>query len=69
MEAAMIKFVIVNGRRPMQAPFLCACCTEKLEDGYVRESGTGLKYCNLVCLGFSEKIATSAIQRGGRLAS
>lgn len=65
----MVKFVIVNGRTPMRAPFICACCAEKLEAGYVHESGTGLKYCNLVCLGFSKKMAASAIERRGRLAS
>ena len=65
----MIKSVIVNGRTPMRAPFFCACCAEKLESGYVHESGTGLKYCDLVCFGFSEKMAISAIERRGRLAS
>jgi hypothetical protein len=68
-EAAVIKFVIVNGRRPMRAPFSCACCAEKLQEGYIREAATGLKYCNLVCLGFSEKMAISAVERRGRLAS
>ena len=28
----MIKFVIVNNRKPTRAPF-CACCADKLEDG------------------------------------
>lgn len=65
----MIKFIIVNGRTPMQAPYLCERCAEKLDGGYVRESGTGLKYCDLVCLGFSEKKAVSVIERRGRLAS
>jgi hypothetical protein len=65
----VIKFVIVNGRRPMQAPFLCACCAEKLDSGYVHESGTGLKYCDLVCFGFSEKMTVAAAKRRGRLAS
>jgi hypothetical protein len=69
MEPAMIKFIIVNGRTPMRAPFICACCAEKLEAGYVREAGTDLKYCNLACLGFSEKTAVRAIERHGRLAS
>ena len=64
----MIKFVIVNGRTPARAPS-CACCAEKLEDGYIHETGTGLKYCNLVCLGFSEKMAITAIERRSRLAS
>lgn len=67
-EAAVIKFVIVNNRRPTRAPF-CACCAEKLEDGYIHEAATGLKYCNLVCFGFSEKMAVSAIERRSRLAS
>ena len=65
----MIKFVIVNGRTPMRAPFFCACCAEKLEGGYVHESGTGLKYCDVKCFGFSEKMAGCAIERRGRLAS
>ena len=65
----MIKFVIVNGRTPMQAPFLCACCAEKLDSGYVRESGTGLKYCDLVCFGFSEKMAVKATAYRSRRAS
>ena len=65
----MIKFVIVNGRTPMRAPLFCACCAEKLDAGYVHESGTGLKYCDLACFGFSEKMAISAIERRGRLAS
>jgi len=68
-EATVIKFVIVNGRTPKQAPFFCACCTDKLECGYVHESGTGLKYCDLICFGFSEKMAISAIERRSRLAS
>lgn len=65
----MIKFVIVNGRTPMRAPLFCACCAEKLESGYVHESGTGLKYCDLKCFGFSEKMAISAVERRSRLAS
>jgi hypothetical protein len=65
----VINFVIVNGRTPRRAPFFCACCAEKLETGYVREAGTGLKYCDLICFGFSEKIAVKAIARHGRLAS
>jgi hypothetical protein len=68
-EAAVIKFVIVNGRMPMRAPFFCACCAEKLQEGYIREAGTGLKYCDLVCFGFSEKMAIEAVERRGRLAS
>jgi hypothetical protein len=68
-EAAVIKFVIVNDRRPARAPFFCACCADKLEDGYVHEAMTGLKYCNLVCFGFSEKMAISAVEQRGRLAS
>lgn len=65
----MIKFVIVNGRTPMQAPFFCACCAEKLEGGYLHEAGTGLKYCDVKCFGFSEKMAVCAVERRGRLAS
>jgi hypothetical protein len=69
-EAAVIKFVIVNGRRPMRAPFFCARCAEKLQEGYIREAATGLKYCDLVCFGFSEKRAIEeAVERRGRLAS
>lgn len=64
----MIKFVIVNGRRPARAP-ACACCAEKLEDGYIHETGTGLKYCDLKCFGFSEKMAMIAIEQRARLAS
>jgi hypothetical protein len=64
----MIKFVIVNGRRPVREP-RCACCTEKLEDGYIHEPNTGLKYCGLLCYGFSEKMATHAIENRARLAS
>jgi hypothetical protein len=69
MEAAVVKFVIVNGRTPMQAPYLCASCADKLEGGYVHESGTGLKYCDLICFGFSEKMAVKRIERRGRMAS
>jgi hypothetical protein len=69
MEAAVIKFVIVNDRTPARAPFFCACCSEKLEDGYIHESGTGLKYCDLTCFGFSEKMAIVAIESRSRLAS
>ena len=65
----MIKFVIVNDRTPARAPFFCACCDDKLEDGYIHEAATGLKYCDLVCSGFSEKMAISASQRRGRMAS
>lgn len=69
MEAAMIKFVIVNGRTPMQAPRLCARCAEKLEGGYVHEAGTSLKYCDLACFGLSKKTEKTAVERRGRLAS
>lgn len=65
----MIKFVIVNGRTPMQAPFFCACCADKLDSGYVHECGAGLKYCDLKCFGFSEKMAVKAIAYRSRLAS
>lgn len=65
----MIKFVIVNGRRPIRAPFSCACCAEKLEDGYIHETNTDLKYCDLVCFGFSKKVAMAAIEQRVRLAS
>jgi hypothetical protein len=53
----------------MQAPYLCASCADKLEGGYVHESGTGLKYCDLICFGFSEKMAVKRIERRGRMAS
>lgn len=65
----MIKFVIVNGRRPLKAPFLCACCAENLEAGYIRESATDLKYCGLACFGFSDKMAKAANERRARVAS
>lgn len=65
----MIKFVIVNDRRPARAPFFCACCADKLEDGYVHEAATGLKYCDVICFGFSEKIAIKAIEHRSRKAS
>lgn len=64
----MIKFVIVNGRRPVREP-CCACCAKKLEDGYIHEPSTGLKYCELTCFGFSEKMAVIAIEKRARLAS
>jgi hypothetical protein len=65
----MIKFVIVNGRRPTRAPFSCACCADKLEGGYIHETSTDLKYCALKCYGFSEKMAMTAINERARLAS
>lgn len=65
----MVKFVIVNGRKPIRAPFSCACCSERLEGGYIHEKITDLKYCDLVCFGFSEKMESAAIEQHGRLAS
>jgi hypothetical protein len=45
----MIRFVLVNHRTPVSEPVHCACCGAKLDDGYVHERETDLKYCDAVC--------------------
>ena len=50
----MIRFVLVNRRTPAREPVHCACCGATLDDGYVHEPETDLKYCDAVCFGYSE---------------
>jgi len=65
----MIKFVLVNDRVPTRKPFFCACCADRLEKGYIREPSTDLKYCDMVCYGFSETLAAIATEDQARRVS
>ena len=62
----MFRFIIVNDRVPFEMPH-CACCTEKLSDGYLREFGTGLFYCaEPQCFNFSVNMAFAAMEEYAR---
>ena len=65
----MIRFILVNHRIPARGPRHCAACGEKLEDGYIHEPQTDLKYCDAVCFSFSEKMAIIAIEHHARQVS
>jgi len=43
-----MQFILVNGRSPRPQSF-CTLCCEAIQDGYVREIGTGLSYCSIKC--------------------
>jgi hypothetical protein len=43
-----MRFVLVNGRTP-RAQSLCALCCESIGEGYLRDIGTQLSYCNYKC--------------------
>jgi hypothetical protein len=64
----MIRFVLVNNRVPAHEPF-CACCARRLDNGYIRERNTDLKYCDLACYGFSDKLAAIAYEESVRRVS
>ncbi len=62
------RFVIVNDRVP-RSNANCALCCNKLEQGYVRGSQTGLVYCNPHCLSAHEQMAFLAIENRARKVS
>ena len=43
-----MRFVLVNSRSPRRQAF-CVSCDEPTRDGYLREIGTHLTYCNHDC--------------------
>lgn len=65
----VIQFVIVRGRQPFKGPLHCACCCEKLKDGYIHEIPTGLRYCDMICFKFSIEMAMLAIEDAARRTS
>jgi hypothetical protein len=43
-----VRFVLVNGRTPCSRTFCMLCC-EAIGNGYLREIGTQLPYCDYKC--------------------
>ena len=64
----MFQYIIVLDRKPFKDTF-CACCGERLVEGYLREFSTGLYYCKVLCHQWSEKMACIAIEDHARRVS
>jgi hypothetical protein len=43
-----MRFILVNGRTPC-AKTVCVMCERSISNGYLREIGTHLIYCNADC--------------------
>ena len=43
-----MKFVLVNERKPREAP-TCACCGTPITMGYLRDLSSQLPYCDHAC--------------------
>jgi len=43
-----MRFIFVNGRTP-RAEAVCACCSRRIEDSYVRELTSRLPFCDADC--------------------
>jgi hypothetical protein len=52
-----LRFILVNNRVPCGGES-CARCGEMIESGYVRDSKTGLVYCDTQCITVGRDIAT-----------
>lgn len=61
-----MRFIMVNDRVPMDESIRCSCCVLPFKAGYIREIGTNLLYCDMVCFKFSEKVAIAAIEDHAR---
>lgn len=57
----MIEFVIVNGRAPARAAFVCAACGKTLNQGYIHKRSINRKYCTRGC--FRPSLAYAEITR------
>jgi len=53
------RFVLVNGRTPVQAKFCELCCAPISESGYLRDIRTRLCYCGAEC--YALKSGTAVI--------
>ncbi len=49
-----MRCIVVNGAQ-LKAEAVCAHCGKKIADGYVREFGSRLVYCDYRCYGVAAK--------------
>jgi hypothetical protein len=63
-----MRFVLVNNRVPRTGRH-CALCGGLIEKGYVRDSQTGLIYCDTQCFAGWAYEATPVVEKRGSKAS
>ena len=63
-----VRFILVNNRVPGGGES-CAGCGEMIESGYVRDSQTGLVYCDMQCITVGRGIAMLVDEVHGRKVS
>jgi hypothetical protein len=66
--AGRTRFVVVNDRVP-RSNANCALCCNKIEQGYIRGSQTGLVYCSSHCFSGHEQMAFLALENRARKVS
>lgn len=52
-----MRFVLVNDRTPFRKTFCLHCC-EAVSDGYLREIGTQIPYCDYECYALQREFAS-----------
>lgn len=57
-----MRYVVVNSRKP-KVNNHCALCTATLEQSYLRELSTRIKYCGLGC--YEEHVLSAIMANGG----
>lgn len=57
-----MRYVLVNERVPKTNRY-CALCTARLDDGYLREIDTRIKYCGVAC--YTEHCNSAMLIMGG----
>jgi hypothetical protein len=62
------RFILVNNRVPCGGES-CAGCGDVIESGYVRDSRTGLVYCDMQCITVGRDIAMLVNEVHGRKVS
>jgi hypothetical protein len=60
-----MKFVVVNGRRPSPES-VCARCSNRIADSYLRDIATRRSYCDHKCYAGDRKVALPALQSRAR---
>jgi transposase len=58
----MIRFVMINDRIPARSPF-CAACGNGLENGYVHDRQSDLRYCTSLCFRYCETTVRATPKR------
>jgi hypothetical protein len=56
-----MRFVLVNDRTPVRRSF-CVLCCEPIGEGYVRDVGTRLCYCDVECYALHCRSAAALLE-------